>query len=81
MCLRYGDVPRSCGGPNKSKLSYKCGGTEDTEKTNAASERCTLCIEQGVRQEDLAHIQGSVRSFGVPWRTSKKSSYNPCTTG
>lgn len=44
---------------------------KDKAKTNSASEWCTLCIELGVRQEDLAHIQGSVRSFGVPWRTPK----------
>ena len=64
--LGHGHVARSCGGPDTSNLwelwspelwnnlCYKCEGSEHKAKSYTAPERCVLCMELGVSQQDLA---------------------------
>lgn len=58
-CLGYGHARRSCGGPDRSKCYYKCGGVNHKAVDCVEQPKCFLCSPEEDAKDSLRHISGT----------------------
>ena len=60
-CLGFGHVANRCSGPDRSKACFRCGGQDHKASTCSAVYSCVLCLEAGLKGDQVKHAAGSGR--------------------
>ncbi|XP_026482642.1 uncharacterized protein LOC113390359 [Ctenocephalides felis] len=58
-CLGFGHQTHKCGGPDRSKCCYKCGGENHKSVDCAEKPKCFLCTVDKEDRNSGSHVAGS----------------------